>query len=371
MSNRSSDTNAGYSIKGDTLYLKDNLEVNDAGTLVKAILDKMKGYSGSALEINLDFLEEVDSTGVVAIQYIKHKLEEKGLNVEITGGSEDIKESLDTFRLKKEISKKKEQKSSFFLTLGENAHYIYFNFIKKFFELTADVFFWAFHDLFDHSARRRGESVNQAVQIGVNAILIVGAMSFIIGMVLALQSASQLRNFGADVFIVDLTVLAMMGEMGPLITAILIAGRSGSSIAAEIATMKVTSELDALKTMGLNPIRFVVVPKLYGCLSTMPFLTILANVLGIAGGMLTAYLYLEITPEIFINRMEESLFLKDIVISIIKSLVFATLIVLTGSFYGFRVERGAEGVGKVTTFAVVLSLSLVIIADSIMGLLFY
>ena len=371
MSNNKSDKNTSYFFEGEILYLKNRLEVHEAGSLVKAILDELAGYSFQTLQINLDFLEEVDSTGVVAIQYIKHKLEEKGLNVYITGGSEAVRESLDTFSLKKGRSKKAAQKSSFFVTLGEQAYSVYNNYIKKFFELTADVFYWSFHDLFDHSARRRGESVNQAVLIGVNAVLIVGAMAFIIGMVLALQSASQLRNFGADVYIVDLTVLAMMGEMGPLITAILIAGRSGSSIAAEIATMKVTSELDALKTMGLNPVRFVVVPKLYGCLLTIPFLTILANVLGIAGGMLTAFLYLDITPEIFINRMEESLFLKDIIVSIIKSLVFGTLIVLTGSFYGFRVERGAEGVGKVTTLAVVLSLSLVIIADSIMGLVFY
>lgn len=371
MSNSKSDKNTSYAIEGEILYLKNRLEVNEAGSLVKTILDELSGYSYQTLQINLDFLEEVDSTGVVAIQYLKHKLEEKGLNVYITGGSEAVRESLGTFRLKQGVPKKGAQKSSFFLAVGEGVHHIYNNFIKKFFELTADVFYWAFHDLFDHSARRRGESVNQAVLIGVNAVLIVGAMSFIIGMVLALQSASQLRNFGADVFIVDLTVLAMMGEMGPLITAILVAGRSGSSIAAEIATMKVTSELDALKTMGLNPIRFVVVPKLYGILLTMPFLTILANVLGIAGGMLTAFLYLDITPEIFINRMEESLFFKDIIVSIIKSLVFGTLIVLTGSFYGFRVERGAEGVGKVTTLAVVLSLALVIIADSIMGLVFY
>lgn len=360
-----------YSISGDILYLKDKLEIADTGILVNELLDKLTGYQNARLVINLDFLEKVDSSGVIAIQYIKQKMEEKGLDVEITGGSDEIQKSMETFRLKMASERKSPQRESFFTQIGDEVHNFYSNYIKKFLELTADVFYWAFHDLFDHEARRRGETVNQAVQIGVNAILIVGVMIFIIGMVLALQSSSQLRNFGADIYIVDLTVLAMMGEMGPLITAILIAGRSGSSIAAEIATMKVTSELDALKTMGLNPIRFVVIPKFYGCLITMPFLTILANVLGIAGGMLTAFLYLEITPEVFINRMGESLFLKDIIVSIIKSLVFASLIVLTGSFYGFRVDRGAEGVGRVTTYAVVVALSLVIVADSIMGLLFY
>lgn len=353
------------------MYLKNRLEVDNTGMIVKKLLEEMAGYQHARMKINLDFLEEIDSSGVMAIQYVKQKLEEKNIEVEITGGSEDIQQSMETFRLKFGAKKEQVHKAPFFLTIGEEVHHFYNQYIKRFFELTADVFYWAFHDLFSHKARRKGETVNQAMQIGVNAFLIIGVMTFIIGMVLALQSSSQLRNFGADIYIVDLTVLAMMGEMGPLITAILVAGRSGSSIAAEIATMKVTSELDALKTMGLNPIRFVVVPKLYGCLLTMPFLTILANVLGIAGGMLTAFIYLDITPEVFINRMGESLYLKDIIVSIVKSIVFASLIVLTGSFYGFRVERGAEGVGKVTTLAVVVSLSLVIVADSIMGLLFY
>jgi phospholipid/cholesterol/gamma-HCH transport system permease protein len=209
------------------------------------------------------------------------------------------------------------------------------------------------------------------VHIGVNAVYIVGAMSFIIGLVLALQSAAQLRNFGANIFIVDLTVIAMMREMGPLITAILVAGRSGSSIAAEVATMKVTSELDALKTMALNPIRFVIIPKMYGSFVTMPFLTIIADVLGILGGMLIAYFYLDITPVVFINRMGESLYNRDILIGIFKSLIFAGLIVLTGSFFGLRVTEGAEGVGKVTTLAVVVAIALVIVADSILGLIFY
>jgi phospholipid/cholesterol/gamma-HCH transport system permease protein len=159
--------------------------------------------------------------------------------------------------------------------------------------------------------------------------------------------------------------------MGPLITAILVAGRSGSSIAAEIATMKVTAELNALKTMGLNPVRFVVVPKLYACLLTMPFLIILANVFGIVGGGVAAYIYLDITPEIFFNRMGSVMQNKDLITAFVKSQVYASLIVLTGSFFGFSVVRGAEGVGKVTTKAVVVSISLVILADSILGLLFY
>jgi phospholipid/cholesterol/gamma-HCH transport system permease protein len=244
-------------------------------------------------------------------------------------------------------------------------------YVIKFSFFMADVLYWSATDLFSTRQRRKGEFVNQAISIGVNAVPIVVTLSFIIGLVLALQSASQLQTFGANIYIVDLIVISMMAEMGPLITAILVAGRSGSAIAAEIATMKVTSELDALKTMGLNPLRFLVVPKIYGSLITLPFLTILASVAGIIGGATVALTYLDITPEIFINRMPQVLFQKDIFTSIVKSLVYALIIVITGSFLGFQAERGAEGVGNETTKSVVASITLVIIADSILGLIFY
>ncbi|HSL86208.1 MAG TPA: ABC transporter permease, partial [Bacteroidales bacterium] len=263
------------------------------------------------------------------------------------------------------------ENSGFFERTGIAVSYFFTSYVFGFISLAADIFYYAGTDIFRTRARRKGEFVNQSVLIGANAAPIVMFMAFIIGLVLALQSSQQLRNFGANIYIVDLTVIAMMSQMGPLITAILVAGRSGSAIAAEIATMKVTSELDALKTMGLNPVRFVVIPKLYACLLTMPFLIILANVSGIAGGGMAAWIYLDITPEIFVNRMGNVLSNQDLITGFVKSQVYASLIVLTGSYYGFRVERGAEGVGKVTTAAVVVAISMVIVADSILGLLFY
>jgi phospholipid/cholesterol/gamma-HCH transport system permease protein len=237
--------------------------------------------------------------------------------------------------------------------------------------LVADVMYWTVVDIFRRDGRRKGSFVQQANNIGVNAITIVGPLSFIIGLVLALQSAAQIRNFGANIFIVDLTVIAMMREMGPLITAIILAGRSGSAIAAEVSTMKVTSELEALQTMALNPVRFVIVPKMHGGLVTVPFLTILADVLGILGGMLVAFYFLDISPYVFINRIGSVLENRDIIIGFFKSLVFISIVVLTGSFFGLKVEHGAEGVGLVTTRAVVVSITLVIVADSILGLIFY
>jgi phospholipid/cholesterol/gamma-HCH transport system permease protein len=259
----------------------------------------------------------------------------------------------------------------FFERIGEKVINFISVTLKDFLFLMSDVLFWTVLDLFKSKTRRKGELVNQAVLIGVKAVPIVGIMAFLIGLVLALQSAAQLRSFGANIFIVDLTVIAMMREMGPLITAILVAGRSGSAIAAEIATMKVTEELDALKTMALNPIRFIMVPKMQAGMITVPFLTIFANVMGVAGGMIIAFLILDITPVVFINRMGDSLYARDIATGILKSIIFAVIIVLIGCCFGSRVEKGAEGVGRVTTAAVVVAISLVILADSVLGLMFY
>lgn len=359
-------------ISDDTLYLKGSMTLRNVDAflvLCKRLLSESKNRH---LILNLGQLNELDSSGIAAIHYVLGQFKERSLDARVEDPQEEWTRQLEGFlhgNPKGEDIPK--NKRGFFERIGFSARWVVKEYLISFLTLAADVSYWSLRALFSKRAFRKGEVTNQAVLMGVNAALIVGMMSFIIGLVLALQSASQLRSFGANIYIVDLTVIAMMSEMGPLITAIIVAGRSGSSIAAEISTMKVSSELDALKTMGLNPIRFVVVPKMHGGLLTMPFLVILADICGIFGGMIIAMAYLDISPVVFINRMKESLYLSDILFGVIKSLVFIYLIVLTGSYFGFRAEQGATGVGKVTTKAVVVSISLVILADSIMGLLFY
>lgn len=358
-------------IQDNTLYIPKQLGLEQVADFVNKIPKEIRKRKPKGFIFNLDELQNIDSAGVTALFYVIDKLEESRITIRKEGGSKEVLEKIELFSTKKIDKSVTSIKVGFFESVGESVSNFFSNYLMDFLSLAADVFYWAVAGFFNTKSRRKGEIVNQSVLIGVNAVLIVVLMSFIIGLVLALQSAQQLRSFGANIYIVDLVVVGMMSEMGALITAILVAGRSGSSIAAEIATMKVTSELDALKTMGLNPIRFVVVPKLYACLLTLPFLIVLSNVSGIFGGGVAAYYYLDITPEIFINRMGKVMSNKDLITSFVKSQVYASLIVLTGSFYGFRVERGAEGVGKVTTIAVVVAISLVIVADSILGLLFY
>jgi phospholipid/cholesterol/gamma-HCH transport system permease protein len=365
------DKDTTYYFENDTLFLQQVLMLKQTTAFTQKVPGVLKASKQKALTINLDKLDDIDSAGVMALFYIRQKLAQAGKSVTIKGGEKHIWQKIELFKPEKWEKPTPPTPGNLFEVVGSGVHHFFSSYLLSFITLAANIFYWSVKDLFNNKARRKGEFANQAVLIGVNAVLIVIFMAFVIGLVLALQSSQQLRNFGANIFIVDLTVIGMMSQMGPLITAILVAGRSGSAIAAEIATMKVTSELDALKTMGLDPVRFVVVPKMYACLFTMPFLIILANVFGIIGGAITAYFYLDITPEIFINRMAGVMNNKDLFTGLVKSQAYASLIVLTGSFYGFRVVRGAEGVGKVTTTAVVVAISLVILADSILGLMFY
>ncbi len=358
-------------LDGQLISLSGNLTVNEAAELTRHFFRHLRFIHKKTLVFDLSGLDHIDSAGVMALYYIRKKLSEKSIQSELRDAPAAIADKIRLFYPDELAEVSPPRRPAFFEHVGGQVYHFFSSYVFGFILLAANIFYWGITDIFKPRARRKGEFVNQAVLIGVNAVLIVVFLTFVIGYVIALHSAGQLRTFGANIFVVDLVVFSILSQMGPLITAILVAGRSGSAIAAEIATMKVTAELDALKTMGLNPNRFVVVPKLYACMLTMPFLIVFANVAGIFGGGLAANVYLDITPEVFINRMTDIMRNKELWVALVKSQVYAALIVLTGSFYGFRVERGAEGVGKVTTVAVVVSITLVIVADSLLGVIFY
>lgn len=358
-------------LQGHTVVFQGRLTIFESPLLEKMAGKHLVTPNADGYIFDLTGLTYIDSAGVMTLYYLTDRLRQHNINSVFFGGSETVQKKLDLFSPEQVHKVVAPVNPGFFERIGRKVEQFVRSYLFDFLLLAANVFYWSVLDIFRTKVRREGEFINQSVKIGVNAVLIVVFLSFVIGFVMALQSAGQLRTFGANIFVVDLVIIAVTSQMGPLITAILVAGRSGSAIAAEIATMKVTSELDALKTMGLDPIRFVVVPKLYACLFTMPFLIIMANVSGIVGGAFAAYQYLDITPEVFINRAADIMTNKNLITGFVKSQVYASIIVLTGSFYGFRVVRGAEGVGMVTTTSVVVSIALVILADSILGLIFY
>jgi phospholipid/cholesterol/gamma-HCH transport system permease protein len=209
------------------------------------------------------------------------------------------------------------------------------------------------------------------MQVGVRALPILSLITFFIGLILALQSAYELKKFGAINFVASAVAISMSRELGPLITAIVVIGRSGSSFAAEIGTMKVTEELDALETMAINPIRFLVTPKFIAMVIMLPCLTIWANAMGVLGGALFGVTKAGFTFLSYLNATADALFLRDIVSGLIKSFMFGITITAVGCQEGLSTGAGAEQVGRSTTSAVVISIFLVIAVDLVFTAIFF
>jgi phospholipid/cholesterol/gamma-HCH transport system permease protein len=226
--------------------------------------------------------------------------------------------------------------------------------------LTKDALYWTLIAPWKGKRGIRWKStIHQMVLIGFNSIPIVATICFFVGLIMAMQAAYQLERFGASIYVANLVGVSMTRELGPLLTAIIVAGRSGSAIAAEIGTMKVNEEIDALKTMGFNPIRFLVVPRL------------LALLIGILGGFFLAVFNLNISFIRYFHQTADALVMKDLITGLVKTFFFATIIAQVGAYQGFIVKGGAEGVGKSTTASVVTSIFLIIVADLIMTMIFY
>jgi phospholipid/cholesterol/gamma-HCH transport system permease protein len=218
---------------------------------------------------------------------------------------------------------------------------------------------------------RLQRAVSQAMQTGVGALPILSLITFFIGLILALQSAYELRRFGAMNFVASAVAISMTRELGPLITAIVVIGRSGSAFAAEIGTMKVTEEIDALETMAIDPIHFLVTPKFLAMIVMLPCLTIWANFMGVLGGSLFGVAKADFTFVTYITSSLDALFLRDIGTGLIKSVMFGVTITAVGCHEGLSTGAGAEQVGRSTTRAVVVSIFLVILVDLVFTALFF
>ncbi|MBI3252279.1 MAG: ABC transporter permease [Candidatus Omnitrophica bacterium] len=218
---------------------------------------------------------------------------------------------------------------------------------------------------------RPRQSYEQMVRIGVDSLPIATLTSFFIGIVLAFQSAYQMHKVSAEIYIPSLVSISMTREIGPVLTALVVAGRVGASIAAELGSMKVTEQIDALETLASNPVKYLVAPRFVALFTMLPLLTVYADFVGICGGYLVSVLKLGLSPSLYIKMSFDPLSLKDIFTGLFKTLVFSTIICIISCFEGMRVEGGAEGVGRATTQAVVTSFILIIVSDAFFTVVFY
>ena len=245
--------------------------------------------------------------------------------------------------------------------------------VRQAFGLTRELAYWAFIAPWkrERSGTRWESAIEQGVRVGWEAILIVVIINFFVGMISALQSASLLRQFGQLLLVANAVALSMTRELAPLLTAIIVAGRSGSAFTAEIGSMKMSEEIDALTTMGLNPVRFLMVPRVMAMMIAVPILTLIADFMGILGGWLLSVTVVDLGSWQYIRHTIDAIDMGDVMRGLTKSFVFGFLIAMTGCYLGIKVEGGAEGVGRSTTNSVVVSIFLIIFTNLIFTAFFY
>ncbi len=321
--------------------------------------------------LNLNNLSYLDTAGAIFIV----KLEEKyNKNSRITSILCSDKKTLSTLELVKmqniitdlkiEIDKKK--KSFFNKNLIKTHQYL--NGIFLFMEFLGQVFITMLYYLKSIHNIRFKEIAFELNESALKALGIIALTSFLIGLVVAYQSAYQLKLYGANIFIVDMLGISILRELAPLITAIVIAGRSGSAFTAQIGAMKITQELDAMKTMGFDPFAFLVMPRIIALMIAMPILIFVADIMGIFGGMIVSNIELDISYELFLDRFREVVDIKHFFIGIIKGPFFAFLIATIAIYRGMRVKDDTQSIGLNTTKSVVESIFAVIVCNALFSI---
>ncbi len=248
--------------------------------------------------------------------------------------------------------------------------YIKYNELIDFFAFIGETFIVFLQAIFSPTRIRWHAIFANLYSAGVTALPIIGLLAFLIGVVLAYQGGSQLSKYGANILIVDLVGITLLRELAPLLTAIIVAGRTGSAYTAQIGTMRVTNEIDALRTIGISPMELLVLPKLLALIILLPLLSAYADIMGILGGMLISKLSFGVSMTDFIDRLPKAVSLTNYLIGISKAPFFAAAIALVASYQGFKVKGGAESVGKQVTISVVQAIFLVIVLDAVFAILF-
>ena len=354
-----------FKLIDDILYIAGDLNRQLIPKLQKeAAASRLKGVKS----LDMSGVTSLDSAAVAFLECLRDDLKKNYTELKLIYPEAHLLRVMQTFEDEK-ISLPVPESPKFLEGIGQKVEDALLE-LKDAFILCSELTWWSLRGLFDQKGQKKGSFTAAGILLGYNALPVVALLSFIIGFILSLQSAAQLKIYGGNIFLPDLLAVTMVREMGPLITAIIVAGRSGSAIASEIATMQVSEEIDALRMMALNPIRYVVVPKFHAITVVMPLLVVFSIIVGELGGLIIGMQMLDLSIPTFLVRSIDIISIKDIVISLSKSIVFAWLIVIIGAHYGFRVQGGAEGVGKATTASVVVSIFAVIIADAIFSLFY-
>lgn len=324
-----------------------------------------------SLVIDLSSVGRMDSLGGAWLGRLMVRARTQKVNVEIAGASGQVAELIEL--LEPTLTREpppKPRRIGLFEGIGGACINAAAE-IREALGLIIEAIYWAIIAPLTGRGLRIETALEEMHEMGVRAVGIVCLINFLLGLIIALLSIAQVEPFGLGIYVATVVVIGFARELGAVMTAVVVSARSGAAIAAEMATMVVQEEIDSLRGMGFNPVRFLVAPKLVALVLVMPCLTVLAMFSGVAGGTVVGVALLKISTDLWLKQTQAFLKAGDIMQGLIKSFVFAFLITLIGCHNGLRVKGGARGVGQATTRSVVMDIFFIIVADMVFAILFY
>ncbi|QKF74279.1 lipid asymmetry ABC transporter MlaABCDEF, permease component MlaE [Aliarcobacter faecis] len=349
-------------------YFLKLLNIWNKDTLTNIIknIDNLRIPKNANLTIDFQNIKECDSSAVIYIISFLKNFNEENISFLNFEKFEKIYNFYKSHYQEKSLEIK--NKNQIFIDIGKKSYDIYKE-AKYFVTFIGEVFYFFIYSLKNPKKIRFTAMLKYIETSALNALLIVAITSFLVGVVIAYQGAVQLEKFGANIFIVEMISITMFREIAPLVTAIVIAGRSASSYTAEIGAMKITEEVDAMRTMNFEPILFLTLPRIFALGLSLPLLVFLADIIGIIGGMIIAYTSLDVSFVEFINRLYNEVALKHLLIGVFKAIFFGFIIAIIGSYRGFQVQSNTTSIGKYTTISVVNAIFVVIVIDAVFSVI--
>lgn len=354
-----------------TLTIDGRLDSTATGRIWRKAIEALEKESPPRVVVDASRIDYCDGSGIGLFVELRRRQEGAGGKIEIRGLRAEFQRLLDLFApgALEEFRSEKPNPTPLPEEVGRATVKVWED-IRGLIAFVGELCFDLTQALLNPRRVRWKDAFLVAETAGVNALPIIALISFLMGLIMAFQSAIPMRQFGADIFVADLVAISMVRELGPLMTAIVLAGRSGSAFAAELGTMKVNEEIDALTTMGLDPVRFLVVTRVIAAVVMTPLLTIFSNLLGVVGGAVV-FLTLRYPLITYANRVVASVDIVDLAGGLFKAFVFGILIAGIGCLRGLETKTGASAVGEAATRAVVSGIFLIILTDGIFGVLFY
>jgi len=354
------------------LILEGELKFSEAALLWTNISKRLESVErNETFHFDLSNVESIDGGTMALIVHLRNELKLRGVRSDIVGAQGTVQELVHLYHGDENpIRRKRRRPKKSLDEIGERT-IAFFGAVREVFGFFGDMILAVVGLLREPRTANWKEVPYLMERTGADAVPIVVLINFLVGFVMAFQGAVQLKQFGANIFVADLVGLSVTRELGPLMTAIIVCGRSGASFAAELGTMKVSEEIDALRTMGFGPMRYLVLPRALALMLVLPMLTLLADVVAIVGGLVVGIVSLDLSISAYLSETRQALSVWDVFSGVLKSVVFALAISLISCQQGFATTGGAEGVGRRTTSSVVAILFALILIDAAFTVFFF